>query len=155
MTTTPIQYATATRTRQGVPFRRLLRVGLSAAVAGLAVVEAYAAIVKAAGVPMSAGFLGATHTQPVTAGSFATGVLVCTFWGTVLTTVLRRVSRRPRRAFVLASCTLAALSLVVPLRAGATVTSTKLTLVGAHLIVALVVIPILARALPRAAQSSQ
>jgi len=155
MTTTPIQYATAPRTPQGGPSRRLLTVGLSAAVAGLAVVEVYAAIVKATGVPMSAGFLGATHTQPVTAGSFATGALVCTFWGTVLTMVLRKVSRRPRRVFVLASCTLAALSLVVPLGAGATVASTKLTLVGAHLIVALVVIPILARALPKSAQSSQ
>jgi hypothetical protein len=115
------------------------------------VVEAYAAPVKAAGVPTSAGFLGATHAQPVTAGSFVTGVLVCTFWGTLLTVALGKHSRRPRPVFVLVSCTLAALSLAVPSGAGATSTSTKLTLVGAHVIVALVVIPILARALPRAA----
>jgi Family of unknown function (DUF6069) len=150
MSTTSIQYPSATKTRQGIPVRRLLTAGLSAAVVGGVVVEAYAALVKAAGVPMSAGFLGATHAQPVTAGSFVTGVLVCTFWGTLLTVVLGKHSRRPRPAFVL-SCTLAALSLAVPFGAGATSTSTKLTLAGADVIVALVVIPILARALPRAA----
>jgi Family of unknown function (DUF6069) len=60
------------------------------------VVEAYAALVKATGVPMSAGFLAASHLRPVTAGSFATGVLVCTFWGTALAVVLSKLSGRPR-----------------------------------------------------------
>jgi hypothetical protein len=153
MITTSIPPTRATKTDQGIPLRRLLTVGLSAAAVGAAVVETYAGLVKTAGVPMSAGFLGATHAQPVTAGSFATGVLVCTFWGTVLTAGLGQLSRRPRRKFVLVACTLAALSLVVPFGAGATSTSTKLTLAGAHVIVALVVVPILARALPREAQS--
>jgi hypothetical protein len=152
MTTTPIEYGIATRTRQGVPIRRLLTAGLSAAIVGVVVVEVYAALVKAAGVPMSAGFLGATHATPVAAGSFAMGVLVCTFWGTILSAVLSKLSRRPRRTFLFTSCTLAALSLVVPFGAGATATSTKLALAGAHVIVASVVIPILARALSREAQ---
>ena len=77
---------------------------------------------------------------------------MCTFWGTILSAVLSKLSRRPRRAFLLASCTLAALSLVVPFGAGATAASTKVALAGAHVIVASVVIPILARALPREAQ---
>ena len=155
MTTTSIQHISARKNRQGAPVRGLLTAGLSSAVVGAAAVEAYAALVKAVGVPMSAGFLGATHATPVTAGSFATGVLVCTFWGTVLTMVLIRFSMRPRRPFVFVSGTLAALTLVVPFGAGATATSTKLALAGAHVIVALVVIPILCRALPRAAQSPQ
>lgn len=127
----------AHRRRRDRPIRR-----------AVAVVEAYAAVVKAAGVPMSAGFLAASRSRPVTAGSFATGVLVCTFWGTVLAMVLSKLSGRPRRA---SAHTLAALSLVVPVGAAATAASTKVTLAGGHVIVALLVIPILARAWPREA----
>jgi hypothetical protein len=151
MTTTSAGHRAATNTRQTVHVRRFLKAGLTAAIVGVAVVEAYAALVKAAGVPMSAGFLAASHPRPVTAGSFATGVLVCTFWGTVLAVVLSKLSGRPRRAFLLVSSTLAALSLVVPFGAAATAASTKVTLAGGHVIVALLVIPILARALPREA----
>ncbi len=149
MTTTPIELEISTKTRREVPVRRLATAGLSAALVGIAAVEAYAALVKAAGVPMKAGFLGATHATSVTSGSFATGVLVCTFWGTVLAVLVGKLSRRPKWAFLTATCALAALSLIVPLGAGATGTSTKLALAGAHIIVALVDIPILARALPR------
>jgi hypothetical protein len=126
-----------------------LKTGVTAALAGLVVVEGYAAIVKAAGVPMRAGFLAAAHARPVTAVGFATGVFVSTFWGTVLAIVLCKHSGRPRRAFLLVSTSLAALSLVVPVGAAATAASTKLALAGSHIIVALVVIPILAGRLPR------
>ena len=153
MTTTSIQHTNAPKTCQEVPVRRLLTGGLTAAVVGVAVIEGYAALVRAAGVAMSAGFLGSTHPQPVTVDSFATGVLVCTFWGTIIAVLLCKLSRHPRRAFLLASCALAALSLVVPFGAGATAGSTKVALAGAHVIVALIVIPILARTLPRAAHT--
>jgi len=151
MTTPSVERRVAMTTRQTLPVRRFLTTALTAAVGGVAVVEAYAALVKATGVPMSAGFIAASHPTPVTAGSFATGVLVCTFWGTVLAGVLSKLSRQPRRAFLLAGSTLAALSLIVPFGAGATAASTKVTLAGAHVIVALLVLPILARALPRQA----
>jgi hypothetical protein len=151
MTTTSAGHRPATNTRQTVHVRRCLKAGLTAAIIGVAVVEAYAALVKAAGVPMSAGFLAASHPRPVTASSFATGVLVCTFWGTVLALVLSKLSGHPRRAFLLVSSTLAALSLVVPFGAAATAASTKVTLAGGHVIVALLVIPVLARALTREA----
>ena len=151
MTVTSVEHRVATIIGKTVPVQRLLKAGLTAAIVGVALVEAYAALVKAVGVPMRAGFLGAAHAQPVTTGSFATGVLVCTFWGTVLAVVLSKLSGRPRRAFLLVNSTLAALSLVVPFGAAATAASTKVTLAGGHVIVALLVIPILARALPREA----
>jgi Family of unknown function (DUF6069) len=140
-----------TRLRQAVRLRELLKAAVSAAIGGVAVVEAYAAIIKAAGVPMRAGFLGATHAGPITAGSFAVGVLVCTFWGTVLAVVVGRLSQRPRRAFALVGSVLAAVSLVVPFGAGATAGSTKFALAVAHVLAASVVIPILVRAFPRGA----
>lgn len=95
-----------------------------AALAGVVVVGAYGALVKATGVPMRADFLAAAHAP---AGSVVTGVRVCTFWETVLPVVLSRLSVPPRRALLFASCTLAALSLVVPVGARATTVSTKVT----------------------------
>jgi hypothetical protein len=148
MTITSTQYKTATRTHRTVPVRRLLVAGLTAAIAGTAAVEAYAAIVRAAGVPIRAGFLGAVHAQPITASSFATGVLVCTFWGAVLAAIVCKLSARPRRTFLIAAITLATLSLIVPFGAGMTAASSKVTLAAAHILVASVVIPILARATP-------
>jgi bacteriorhodopsin len=147
MTATSVERRVATYTDQTTLVRRFLRAGLTAAFVGVAVVEAYAVLVKAAGVQMTAGFLGATHARPVTAGSFATGVLVCTFWGTVIALVLRKLSRHPRQTFLLVSSGLTALSLAVPFGAGATAASTKVTLAAAHVLAASVVIPILARTL--------
>jgi hypothetical protein len=68
-----------THCRQAVPVRKLLKAAVKAAAGCVVVVAAYAAIVKVAGIPMRAGFLGATHAGPITAGSFAIGVLACTF----------------------------------------------------------------------------
>jgi hypothetical protein len=155
MSTTSLAYGeTPTHCLQAVPVRNLLKAALKAAVGGVVVVEAYAAIVKAAGIPMRAGFLGATHAGPITAVSFAVGVLVCTFWGTILAVAVGRLSQRPRRAFALVSSALAAVSLVVPFGAGATASSTKFALAAAHVLVASVVIPIVARTFPRGAVST-
>lgn len=151
MSTTSIEPRATTKTPAAVPLRQLVKTGMTAALIGLSAVEAYAALVKVAGVPMRAGFVAAAYAQPVTAVAFATGVLVSTFWGTVLAIVLCRHSGRPRRGFLLVSTTLAALSLVVPVGAGATAASTKLALAGSHIVVAFIVIPILAGRLPREA----
>jgi len=52
-----------------------------AAVTATAAAELYAPAARAVGVPMRAGFLGAATASPLIASSFATGVVVCTFWG--------------------------------------------------------------------------
>lgn len=79
----------------------------------------------------------------------AFGVFICTFWGAVLALLLARVATRPTRAFILASTLLTAVSLVSPLAAAHTAESTKLFLAGGHLLTAAIVIPTLARRLPR------
>lgn len=147
MITTPTRTETSAPPRSPAIPRRLLPAAAAAATAGIAAAEAYAALIRAAGVPMQAGFLGATHASPLTAASFATGVLVCTFWGTVVAAVVARTAKRPARTFVVLGSCLTALSLAVPIGAGATEVSTKATLAVAHVVVASVVIPILAYAL--------
>jgi hypothetical protein len=94
---------------------------------------------------MKAGFLGAAIASPLTAASFATGVLVCTFWGAVLATILAKKAAQPARLFVIIAAALTAVSLAVPAGAGATAAATKVTLAAAHILVAGIVIPILAR----------
>jgi hypothetical protein len=147
MTTTSTRTTAPAPPRSPVILRRLLPAGAAAAISGIAIAEAYAALIRTTGVPMKAGFLGASHASPVTAASFATGVLVCVFWGTIVAAVVARASKRPARTFIVLGCCLTALSLAVPIGAGATAVSTKATLAVAHVLVASVVLPILARAL--------
>jgi hypothetical protein len=115
--------------------------GLTATVA----VEAYAAIARTAGVPMRAGAPGAHIASAVTPASFAVGILVCTFWGTVLALLIAKLAGRPVHTFVRTAILLAALSLISPLTAAHAAPSTRLFLVGAHLLASAIVIPILAR----------
>jgi Family of unknown function (DUF6069) len=135
------------------PVRRVWRGAVIAAAAATAAVESYAAAARALGVPMKAGFLGAAAASPLTAASFATGVLVCTFWGAVLAMILAKKAAQPARWFVTITAALTAVSLAVPIGAGATTSATKVTLAVAHVLAAGIVIPILARHLrpaPRA-----
>jgi Family of unknown function (DUF6069) len=129
----------------GIRVRRVWRGAVIAAAAATAAAELYAAAVRAAGVPMKAGFLGAATASPLTAASFATGVLVCTFWGAVLATILAKKTAQPARTFVTVAAALTAVSLVVPAGAGATAPATKVALAAAHILAAGIVIPILAR----------
>jgi hypothetical protein len=140
-TSQPVSPAVVSR----VPARRVWRAAVVAAAAATAAIELYAAGVRAAGVPMKAGFLGAAAASPLTAASFATGVLVCTFWGAVLATILAKKAAQPARLFVIIAAALTAVSLAVPAGAGATAAATKVTLAAAHILVAGIVIPILAR----------
>ena len=75
------------------------------------------------------------------------GVVVCTFWGTVLAAALSRRATNPSRTFVRVTVALAAASLIVPIGAAHTPGSTKVVLIGAHLLAAAIVIPVLNRAL--------
>jgi uncharacterized protein DUF6069 len=129
----------------GIPARRVWRGAVIAAAAATAAIELYAAAVRALGVPMKAGFLGAATASPLTAASFATGVLVCTFWAAVLATILAKKAARPARLFVITAAALTAVSLAVPAVAAATAAATKVTLAAAHILAAGIVIPILAR----------
>lgn len=133
--------------------RRVWRGAVIAAVAATTAAELYAAAVRALGVPMKAGFLGAATATPLTGASFATGVLVCTFWGAVVATVLAKKAAQPARTFATIAVALTAVSLIVPAGAGATAAATKLALAAAHILVAGIVIPTLARHLRPAGQA--
>jgi hypothetical protein len=144
MTSTTSQ-PTSAQLAPGIQVRRVWRGAVIAAATATAAIELYAAAVRALGVPMKAGFLGAATASPLTAASFATGVLVCTFWGAVLATILAKKAAHPARLFVTIGAALTAVSLAVPAGAGATAAATKVTLAAAHILAAGIVIPILAR----------
>jgi hypothetical protein len=119
--------------------------GLAASVA----VEAWGLAARAAGVPMRAAGLGSQHATPVTVGMFALGTMVVMFWFTFAVVLMARFAKSPRRAYLRTSLPLLALSLAVPLIAADTAVSTKLTLAAAHLIAGAIIIPVVARRLPR------
>ncbi|MGO9750021.1 MAG: DUF6069 family protein [Solirubrobacteraceae bacterium] len=135
----------STSSRSGT--RRVLRHGVLAGVVALPVIEAYAALAKAAGIPLKAGLAGTDTAALVTAGSFATGIVIATFWGTVLAIILTRYVSRPVRTFTIIAAAATALSLITPLDAFGASLNTKLTLAGGHLIVAGIMTTILRRGL--------
>jgi hypothetical protein len=104
---------------------RLLRSGLTAGAAALIAIELYAVLIRAAGVPMRAGLPGAHAPSPVTLGSFALGVVLATFWGTIIAWLIGRYAQRPRRMFQRVAVVITAVSLATPLDAIGAATSTK------------------------------
>ncbi|WP_433716932.1 DUF6069 family protein [Actinoplanes sp. CA-051413] len=117
--------------------------GIAAAVA----TELYGLAAGAAGVPMAAGSIGASTAGSIGAGLFAFGVAVSVFWGTILAVLLHRYARGPARTYLWTTIALTAVSFAGPAFAGATATSTKLMLTGAHVLAAVIVIPVVTRRL--------
>jgi hypothetical protein len=111
----------------------------TAAIAGVVAAVAttvIGAVAKAADVPLVIGDL------EIQVPMFAVFTLAAAALGAVIATQLQRRNGQPRRAFVITTVALSALS-VAPLAAEAT-TATKLTLIGAHLVAAAVIVPALA-----------
>jgi hypothetical protein len=121
--------------------------GLAAAVA----TELFGLAARAVGVPMVAGSIGATVTEPITVGMFAMGTAISVFWGTILAVLLARYARRPARTYRWTTIALTVVSMAGPYLAGATATSTKIMLGLAHVVAALIVIPVVTRRLAHAA----
>jgi hypothetical protein len=124
----------------------VFQVSIAAGAAALAVIEAYGAIARAAGVPLRAAAFGAHTATQVNPGWLAFGVALGTFWGTVLAVVFARRAARPARAFLTATLPLLMLSLAGPVTAHAPA-ATKVTLVCGHLIAAAIIIPAVTRRL--------
>ena len=98
---------------------------------------AIGAVAKAADVPLVLGEL------EVQVPAFAVFTLIGAAIGGLLATQLQRRAGQPRRTFLITTVVLTVLSFVPDLTADAT-TATKLTLVGAHVVAAAVIIPALA-----------
>ncbi len=112
----------------------------TAAIAGVVAAVAttvIGAVAKAADVPLVVGDL------EIQVPMFAVFTLAAAALGAVIATQLQKRNGQPRRAFVITTVVLSALSVVPDLAADAT-TATKLTLIGAHLVAAAVIVPALA-----------
>ena len=112
----------------------------TAAIAGVVAAVATTVIgaaAKAADVPLVVGDL------EIQVPMFAVFTLAAAALGAVIATQLQRRTGQPRRAFVITTVVLSALSVVPDLVADAT-TATKLTLITAHLVAAAVIIPAVA-----------
>jgi hypothetical protein len=119
--------------------------------AGLAAVatEVYTAVIRAAGVHLAIGNIGGTAKDVVKIGPGACTIMVaiCVAAGLVLATTLNRWAKRAARTFRVTAVALTALSFAPDILAGATATSSKLVLMGAHVIAAAIVIPVVGRQL--------
>jgi hypothetical protein len=141
--------ATTKRNRRSWTERPLWQVGLVAAlVAAAASVIVYGAA-RAAGVPMELTevFEDEFERMPVMNMAWA-ALLEGGVAGTVLAAACRRWSKRPRPCFVALAMTGLITSFALPIISDAT-TATKVVLSISHVIVAIIIVPALALALPR------
>jgi hypothetical protein len=124
------------RTRARIRGRRALAV-LGAAAAALAI---WAIAVPLAGADLTVRMNGTT--QPIGPGSVVGSTLIAALVGWALLAVLERVVRRPRRIWTINAVVALAISMAGPLTS-ATGATTTLTLIGMHLAVGAVLIPVL------------
>ncbi len=116
--------------------------GLAATVVAMVVTTLAAALARVVGVDVEVPDGG--ETIPLSGVAVVTGFF--SLVGVVLALALRRWSARPGERLVWTTCLLTAASLVPPFLAGADAATTG-TLIGLHLLAALVMIPALARSL--------
>jgi Family of unknown function (DUF6069) len=132
--------------------RSVLKAGVLAAATGAIAASIVEAIGRAADVPMQAAMVSGSHAGPIGASGFAVVTVMSVALGVVLALVLRTRAANPARTFALVAGVLAAVSLLLPVTAAHTPTATKVVPTMAHVVVALVVIPLVARALPSRAE---
>ena len=129
--------------------RPLWQVGLAAALVAAAASVVVYAVARAAGVPM--------ELTEVFADEFARMSAVNMVWaallegglaGTALAAACRRWASRPRSSFVAFAATGLLASFALPVTSDAS-TATKIVLSISHVVVAIIVVPALAAALPR------
>jgi hypothetical protein len=123
------------------PAAPLLRAGLPAVLLAAVATTALAAAGNAAGISLDV----AGEPIPVPAFGFLT--VVFGLVGVLLAVGMSKWSRRPRRTFVITTAALTALSLV-PDALADVAGSTRALLMTAHLVAALIIVPVLARRLP-------
>jgi hypothetical protein len=133
-TTTQSRSTTAAPASTG---RSIWRTAAIAGAVAAVATTAIGAIAKAADVPLVVGEL------EVQVPAFAIFTLVAAALGAVIASQFQKRAHQPRRAFVITTLVLTALSFIPDLTADAT-TATKLTLMAAHVVAAAVIIPALA-----------
>jgi len=137
MTTTTARSQSTITTAPTSAGRSIWRTAAIAGVIAAVATTAIGAVAKAADVPLVAG------DMEIQIPMFAVFTLIGAALGAVIATQLQKRNGQPRRAFVITTVVLTALSFLPDITADAT-TATKLTLIGAHLVAAAVIIPALA-----------
>ncbi|MGW5062900.1 DUF6069 family protein [Streptomyces sp. NPDC004096] len=132
----------SSRTSRPHRLRRLAGTGLIAMLAAMVATTLAAALARAVGVDLKVPDGGETIPLP----GFAVVTGFCSAVGIVIAVAVLRWSARPVQRFAWTAVSLTAISLVPPLLSGAN-TATTTTLIGLHLVPALVMIPTLARSL--------
>lgn len=122
--------------------RRLLLPGLAAATAAAVTVTAVATLAMAAGVDLELPDGG----ESIPLVGFTQLTFTFSVVGILIALAIRRWASQPARTWVRTAVALTALSLVPPFLVDANL-DTKCTLVLAHLIAAVIVIPVIARRL--------
>ena len=143
--TTSIDRSTTTRSTS------VLRVGALATVLASAATELYTAVLRSAGVHLAVGNIGGTSADVVKIGPGACTIMVtiCVAAGLLVAGLINRYAQRPARTFGVVALGLTVASFVPDVFAGATATSSKISLMGAHVIAAAIVIPLVSRRLRR------
>jgi hypothetical protein len=114
------------------------RATVLAVVAGAAATTAFAAVADAAGVPFE------IDGEAIPPSGFAMLAALGAVLGAILLVVLNRYAERSRRRFLQTTVALTALS-CVPSVSSPPDTATRIALVAAHVLAAVVIVPILAR----------
>jgi hypothetical protein len=145
MTTTEIQSTTVEQTRiPRPPIGRVAARGVGATVAGAVALLGYGALAVAVHGPMQVG--DAADATPITAASFAIGVLFSASFGVLIAVGLARWAKRPAITFQRAAVALTVVSLWAPFTAQAD-QATRFLLAGGHVVAAIVIIPLIVRSL--------
>jgi hypothetical protein len=121
-------------------FRGVLGTGVVAVLAAVVATTLTGAVARAAGVELAV----ASEPIPLSGLAFVTGVFSSA--GVAMAVAFQRWSARPRVWFVRTTVALTAVSLVPPVLVDSDL-ATTVTLIGLHLVAAVVMIPTLARAL--------
>ncbi|TWG97349.1 hypothetical protein L615_003600000150 [Nocardioides sp. J9] len=134
--------ASAARTPRRVP---LVVAASGAVVAGAAATTAFELLARAVGVDIALAF--GTAPEPMPVGGFFTAVVALGLVGVVIAAVLSRFARRPRRTWTRAAWALTVVSLVPPMLVSTPGAATNAVLVLAHVVPAVVIVPLVARRL--------
>jgi Family of unknown function (DUF6069) len=152
-TTTPFAGTAVSSTDPHLRNVPIATLGVAVSVLAAVAVSGYGAVAIAIHGSMQAGDPGASHPAAIKASSFGIGVLMSMVLGLAIVLLVARYAAAPARRFTQIALPLLAVSLFFPLAASHTDEATRLTLAGAHLIAAAIIIPGLQRRLSRIGRS--
>ncbi|MEU8133510.1 DUF6069 family protein [Streptodolium elevatio] len=147
-TTINTQAAVGTSRRATSTAGPVWKVASLASLGGLAVAGIYEAIVRAAGVSFEMG-ASAADSKPVPAGGFVGFTAMVAVAGILFAVAVARWAKRPGRTYAVTTWAVVAASLALPFLPPYMDGDTRFVLVLSHVVVAVAVIPVVAKRLDR------